>query len=281
MVNWLVEVVDTWIPKQIKTFLKQAIPDIDKKIDTFVKKFFTKDEIKDKKIRRGPLKGRRFLCSLKFEKNYWRGIHDIEVSRFITSHLRKGDIFYDIGSHKGYFSLMAAQLVGSSGKVISFEPNLSNKEMMEKNLLLNPDLAEIIVIKELAISDRSKIERFKGKPHSTMGKLIKESDYVGNDTYNVQAVSLNDFVADGNPGPTFIKMDIEGGEKWALQGMTDVLKKHKPVLVIEIHDSNSFNELKHIARELGYRITTLDGQSIYTEGCFTERSQFVAIPSPS
>ncbi|MBC6422595.1 MAG: FkbM family methyltransferase [Hormoscilla sp. SP5CHS1] len=41
-------------------------------------------------------------------------------------YLQKGDVFVDIGAHIGYYSVIAARIVGSAGKVFAFEPEISN-----------------------------------------------------------------------------------------------------------------------------------------------------------
>jgi FkbM family methyltransferase len=51
--------------------------------------------------------------------------------------LREGDTFLDIGANEGYFSIIAAQIVGSSGKVISIEPQTRLQSVLFRNLLEN------------------------------------------------------------------------------------------------------------------------------------------------
>ena len=43
--------------------------------------------------------------------------------RYLASHLAAGDVFVDVGANSGYFTMIAAGLVGSSGRVVAFEPN--------------------------------------------------------------------------------------------------------------------------------------------------------------
>src|SRR6185436_20517401 len=52
--------------------------------------------------------------------------YEPEVFEFLVRALRAGDTFVDVGAHVGYFSLLAASLVGHGGHVFSFEPNPRN-----------------------------------------------------------------------------------------------------------------------------------------------------------
>ena len=45
------------------------------------------------------------------------------LTGYFVEHLRPGAVFVDVGANCGYFSMLAAGLVGPSGRVFSFEPN--------------------------------------------------------------------------------------------------------------------------------------------------------------
>ena len=52
------------------------------------------------------------------------GVWDEKVLQVLTTWLREGDTFYDVGANVGYFSLIASRLVADSGRVVAFEPSL-------------------------------------------------------------------------------------------------------------------------------------------------------------
>ena len=51
--------------------------------------------------------------------------------------IKSGDIVLDIGANIGYYTLIFAKLVGNSGKVFSFEPEPTNYELLQKNIMIN------------------------------------------------------------------------------------------------------------------------------------------------
>jgi len=55
----------------------------------------------------------------------------------LRSLLREGDTFLDIGANEGYFSIIAAQIVGRSGKVISIEPQTRLQSVLFRNIFEN------------------------------------------------------------------------------------------------------------------------------------------------
>ncbi|MEZ4982586.1 MAG: hypothetical protein R2769_13585 [Saprospiraceae bacterium] len=61
--------------------------------------------------------------------------HDSEIrlAKFLIHQLRPGDTFVDIGTHYGYFTLLALEIVGASGKVFSLEASPVNFSILEKN----------------------------------------------------------------------------------------------------------------------------------------------------
>jgi FkbM family methyltransferase len=87
--------------------------------------------------------GYEFWCDLSenIQRNIFLFGYDREAQRFIRSKLRVGDTFLDVGANVGFYSLLAASIVGERGRVISIEPNpktfLRLKETIEANAITN------------------------------------------------------------------------------------------------------------------------------------------------
>ena len=167
-------------------------------------------------------------------------------------------------------------MIGPLGRVIGFEPNPANRKSAEHNFSLNSDLAERISLEHYAILDKSGSVSFTGGPNSAMGHVVRDAQTANN--YTVEAISIDEFVAMGNPAPTFVKMDIEGGERWALLGMIETLSKHKPILLVEVHDAESYGMLIHVATTTGCTLTNLRGAPLQGECGFCKRSHCIVWP---
>lgn len=63
------------------------------------------------------------LCDPRYELGYVRGDYEPWTAGFLRHHPSRGMIFLDVGAHAGYWSLLAARLVGPTGRVFAFEPD--------------------------------------------------------------------------------------------------------------------------------------------------------------
>lgn len=275
MLSYAVEVVDSLIPKSIKSFLKRILPGLDKKIYRLVWRV-TPDTPRRCQIRRGVLKGRPFECSLKRERDYWLGIWEPEIEQFLVREVAVASTVFDIGVHKGYFSLIAAQLAGPSGRVVGFEPNPGNYRCALQNIALNEDLAPRITLTPYAIADKAGVMEFFGGSGSTMGGIVRHA--TDRTTYQVETISLDEFCQTAAIRPSVIKMDIEGGEQWAIRGMAFVLAEFRPVMLIEVHDCDAFQAVDECCGMHSYRLETLKTQTHPGDTNWGEPVHYVARP---
>ena len=151
---------------------------------------------------------------------------------------REGDYVIDGGGGWGDSALTFAHAVGPQGMVFSFEFEPDNLAILEKNFLLNPELAERIGVIHRALWDRTgEILQYAANGVGT--SILPQTDR-RNTLHNreVITVSIDDFVRDRKPARIdFIKMDIEGAELRALQGAAQTVGKFRPGLAITIYHS--------------------------------------------
>lgn len=170
------------------------------------------------------------------------GVWEPELTSFMLRTLRPGMTMVDIGANIGYFSILAAAKVGEGGRVFAFEPGKRNVELMEKNITAN-GFRNIIVM-------RAAVTAVSGK---TM-LYTSDLDYGDHRSYPVEyervytrgvpigervrgrevvdTISLDEYFRNIPGNINFIKMDIEGAEYPALQGMKEILRKNKNVVVL-------------------------------------------------
>ncbi|TXF76167.1 FkbM family methyltransferase [Chryseobacterium sp.] len=165
---------------------------------------------------------------------YFLGDYEKPEIDFLYQTLRKGDVFIDIGANIGLFSLNASVVLGERGKIYAFEAYLPNYKILEKHVKTNN--FRNIITENLAISDRKSTLEIKYNENER--NLGMASAYLKNftSTLKVSALSLDDYATENEiTRIDFIKMDIEGGEFKALQGMTNILRMFSPKLLIEIN----------------------------------------------
>lgn len=157
------------------------------------------------------------------------------VTQALQSLLTPGAVFIDIGANIGYFSLLAAPLVGEQGTVIAFEPNPDNCFLLAHSIRAN-GYTNIHVL-PYAVTERAEtLGLFAPFPLSN-GQIISFLEASGQKekvAHIIGSVALDDFLGDVER-IDIIKMDIEGAEPQALRGMYRLLQLHRPSLITEFN----------------------------------------------
>jgi FkbM family methyltransferase len=177
-----------------------------------------------------------------------------------TINIEKNDIVLDCGANIGAFSIGASQ-DAKDGRVYAFEPFVENADYIQKNKRMNNiDNIEIV---QKAVSDISGNVDFKFDVNSPASSGIN-NDSVDSVLKNISCISLDEFVHDNSIDcVNFIKMDIEGGERLALAGAFNIMKKFKPKLSIctyHLHDDLEVLPALILKANPSYKIKMLRGK---------------------
>jgi FkbM family methyltransferase len=193
-----------------------------------------------------------------------------ELFALILKKVKPGHTFLDIGAHVGFFSMIAAKLVGESGTVYSFEMNPENYSRLVANMSLNN--FKNIRPHNWAVSDDSKpvlfwVNQDNDGGHSLWdcGKhLFNEKSRSSPQKMASYSIALDHY--DSFDKVHFIKMDIEGSEVLALNGMINLLKKNLPIVTLEINNfglsqmGHSYRDVRELMGKIGYRCWLIEGQ---------------------
>lgn len=154
------------------------------------------------------------------------------LTEFVHKIIKKGDIVIDIGAFIGDYTLIFAKIVGEEGRVFAFEPDPENFSLLKKNIRVN-NINNVIAI-PMAVGNRTgKIRLYKCVRAGTQHKIF----YFKNDRkyIEIDSISLDDYFQ-GDQNIDLIKIDIEGVESAALNGMINILKTNlKLKLIIEFN----------------------------------------------
>ena len=160
------------------------------------------------------------------------GAWEKDSQRIFEAFVRNGDVVYDLGANTGIHSLHFSQLVGANGLVYAFEPMPYN--LAEIALVIKLNQIKNIEIVPKAVSDRAGSFDFAVGNHTKAGSLEVGLD--STQVVKVPVVTLDDLVALGMRAPDFLKIDIEGAEGAALEGMDRTAAEHHPSMYIELHN---------------------------------------------
>jgi FkbM family methyltransferase len=160
-------------------------------------------------------------------KEILEGKYEKRTVELVKNLLGEGMAFVDIGAHIGFYTLLAARLVGSKGKVYAFEPDPSNSTSLRNNVELNGCNNVILVPK--AISDRSGTAKLNLGKYSETNSLYVPV-WPTDRSVMVETISLDEFwdSVETKIGPLTIgllKIDVEGAEPFVLDGMKKILER--------------------------------------------------------
>lgn len=186
---------------------------------------------------------------------------DSHERRMLRILLSPGDSFIDIGANHGSFCVMAAPIVGPSGRIIAVEPQPRLASLLRRTLPANiaPHAFELLTC---ACSDHSGEATFY-RPNSTSGRAGLIAGYSAADAHDSFTVPLAPFddCVDWRslPGKLVVKLDIEGGEPAFLRGAMQMIAAHQPTIILEINLASiaaaggTLGSLQSQLHTLGYR----------------------------
>jgi FkbM family methyltransferase len=174
---------------------------------------------------------------------------EVEVFR---KYVKPGDVVLDVGANIGAHTVVLSQLVGEKGLVVAFEPERYNYYTLCGNLALN-NITNVIAFQQ-AVGEKKgtiKVPYINTPYNDNYGSLELDKDYSKIPHYTVPCSTIDGLELEKC---NFIKLDIEGMEKWALMGGKETIKKFHPIMYIEDDREDKSKELREFISSLGYSI---------------------------
>ena len=157
------------------------------------------------------------------------GRYEEHVREAIREHAREGQVCLDVGANVGVLTFLLARLVGPGGRVIAVEPNPDNLQLLYRGIVLN-SLSNVEVLPFAASDVRTIVTLAGGTSNS---HLIGARAPVDRGHF-VQTAILDEVLASLDR-LDLVKMDIEGHEPAALRGLSSLIRRHRPALVVEFN----------------------------------------------
>jgi FkbM family methyltransferase len=155
------------------------------------------------------------------------GTYDKGTTRLIKDLIKPGMVILDIGANVGYYSLIAAQLVGEKGKVFAFEPAPDNFAFLTKNIEVN-GFGNIIPVPKGVSNKSGKGSLFllDAPDEHTMREHNEKR------ATEVEVTSVDEFMGNINRPVDLIKMDVEGSEMRVLEGTVETIRRNPELKII-------------------------------------------------
>lgn len=158
--------------------------------------------------------------------NHIRATHIWEPisTEIVRQHLKLGDTFVDVGAHVGYYTCLAASIVGDSGKVIAYEPHPVSYDYLLKNIELNK-FKNVVAYSDALWSFHS-TQKFK---FPIGGNIAGDSKAQDGDNL-VRCYTLDELFAPNSVD--FIKIDCQGSDYFILEGGRKLLSESLNIKVL-------------------------------------------------
>ncbi len=193
--------------------------------------------------------------------------------------IKPGVVVLDIGANIGVYTLLACQRLGSRGKVFSFEPDPYAYQWLLQNIHLNGFEDRVIAVNKAVSVHEGKTCLFctRGTGRSslvtTKGVLREQSEQI-----EVETITIDNFI-NKSTEVGVIKMDIEGAEALALQGMVETIARSPHLSLftefaprgIRMSGYSPVGFVKCL-QDLGFRVFVIDEQNrrLYEVGPLSE-----------
>lgn len=156
---------------------------------------------------------------------------------FWRSHLlESGQVVFDCGAFQGFTTLFLARCVGPQGRVVSFEINPSNAELVERNVELNG--FDNVKVERYAVGSSAQPVQYLNRPNAAV--VSSQANWIAAlqtrffGSRQAAQTTLDDYCETHDLWPTMVKIDVEGSELEVLRGARKLLESH-PRLAIELH----------------------------------------------
>lgn len=159
--------------------------------------------------------------------NLWmEGVYEKPTTSLVKKRIEEGDVVVDLGAHIGYYTKLFSELVGSAGAVFAFEADPNNFKLLKRNVnSSNAHLENKAVTDKDGFTNLFICQEYSG--HHTAFPVK------GWEPIRVKTTRLDSYFSEWDKQIDFIKLDIEGAEPLALEGMKSILREDKPEIVLE------------------------------------------------
>jgi len=164
------------------------------------------------------------------------GTYEPELTRAMPEILKPGGLFVDAGANEGWFSLIAARLVGPAGRVIACEPQERLWPVILRNAANNR--CDNIQLFPCALSAREEAACINLYPSTNTGSshlgTAKRRWETRQEVAAVKLARLLDGLGDRKVD--LLKVDVEGHELQVLEGAGPHLGSTIKKVVVELHE---------------------------------------------
>lgn len=184
---------------------------------------------------------------------------DQDIIDIVKKYFKRNTAFLDIGANYGQMSVVVSKFIETAGggKIYAFEAEPFVGEILKKNIEINKcgniervvgavynKAGEKVVFPEPDFKRFSSYGSYGITPEAKEGRTIE--------TITIDSLNVSEPIS-------FIKIDIQGSDLFALQGAIETIRKNKPAIIFEYEEQfqkefkTNFNDYVEFVRSINYR----------------------------
>jgi FkbM family methyltransferase len=181
-----------------------------------------------------------------------------EIIHLAKKYIQKGTVVLDVGANFGQMAIAFSKMVGDDGKVYAFEAQDTVFKFLEKNIQANKctnviakdgavynEVGKILIFPEPELSNIS-FSSNAINPQLSSGRKVT--------TFTIDSLQINEPIS-------FIKVDIQGSDIFAMQGAKETILKNKMPILFEFEQpfqsqfGTTFQDYVDFVNEIDYKFT--------------------------
>jgi FkbM family methyltransferase len=221
------------------------------------------------------------------------GIWEPSETAFIRQHVKPGAVVVDVGANIGYFTVLAARIVGASGRVIAVEPDPVSVRVLQKNVDALPQPEIVEVVQAAAGEKPGWVRLYRSLTNHgdhrvfqvrNAGVLYDQDGALPRGIGVSVPMRRMDEILAHIPHVDFVKVDTQGFDFAVLKSMEAVLRRDQPILICEFwptamqeagYDPYAFRDL---LLQLGYRLYRLPKEQLEVEPITLDEATISGLP---
>lgn len=170
---------------------------------------------------------------------------------FVRGLLQAGEVVVDVGANFGAYCLEAAQAVGSSGRVVAFEPSSQTAAHLRASVERNG--FDHVSVQQVALGGE------RGTAELSLGSSPELAQLGADGPSEPVRVDLLSDHDEAVRGMSFLKLDAEGSEEAIVRASVDTLRREGPLVMFELRHGAQVNEglLDAMTETLGFSLYQL------------------------
>jgi len=164
--------------------------------------------------------------------------YELDETKYLKNTLKENQVALDLGGNIGYYSILMRHIVGEKGMIFAFEPIEKFANMIKMSA--NENGFKNIYVYTACVGSKDSPKNviqvdFNLTPNRGGTHLVEKNASIPiyHERKEVEVITIDEMFQDKKID--FIKMDVEGAEPFVIDGAINLLKKHHPTILSEVH----------------------------------------------